>query len=60
MKTLDYSQDKQQDADNLPTGFKKTYVSPQLTTLGNLRSLTLGGSVGALDSGDTGTKEIPV
>ncbi len=38
------------------SGGKRRYQAPRLTAYGDVRSLTLGGSPGPLDSGDSGTK----
>jgi hypothetical protein len=38
---------------------RKPYRKPQLDALGDLRSLTLGGSPGAGDSGSSGTRKWP-
>ena len=35
---------------------KKLYISPDLKLLGNLSAVTLGGTIGTLDTGDSGTK----
>lgn len=36
---------------------RKSYESPALTPLGDVRDLTLGGSPGTGDSGDPGTQQ---
>jgi hypothetical protein len=38
---------------------RETYVAPMLRVLGDVRQLTLGGSVGVGDSGNPGQQENP-
>jgi hypothetical protein len=36
---------------------RKAYLAPQLTVLGDVRDLTLGGTAGTGDSGNAGTQQ---
>jgi hypothetical protein len=58
MKTANKRQVQQQGVDNLMAGRKKPYLAPQLTAWGKVRSVTLGGSTGQLDSGDSTAKKV--
>lgn len=49
-----------QGTKNAPTDAvdaRKSYVSPELKSLGDVRDLTLGGSDGTGDSGDPGAQQ---
>ena len=41
-------------------GLRKVYRKPELNVLGDLRSLTLGGSPGILDSGSESSRQPPI
>ena len=50
---------KQHKEDEGQEGLRKAYCKPELNVLGDLRSLTLGGSPGFLDSGSESTRQPP-
>ena len=54
MKTGIEERHKIEKVDNL-----RPYYKPKLTTYGEMRDVTLGGSPGLTDSGDSGVKQPP-